>query len=322
MSEEIKELKDNEADTNAATDGGAKEEPKKAKKKKRSWKLGCFLVYIILNIIALVAITYSIDAAIKKAVETFGPKYTKCKVTVGKVETKLFKGSFLMEDFVFGNPSGYKTPSAASVGSVYVKVDMKSLFSDKIIIEEVLIDRPQLTYELKGMTSNIDVIQKNIEAQIPKATPEQQEAARLRKEEAQRRKEEEIARKRAEAEARGEEYVEPKGKSVLISLVKVTNCKVGFSMGMLYGKQATMPVPDIEIRDIGKDEKMTFDVAAARVMDQTLGSILDVSKNSMGSAADVTSDALEGLGKKTSSGLKKVDGSMQNFLDKMKGKNK
>ena len=306
----------NESKVDAPKADAPKANEKKSRKKSRkSWKLGCFFVFLILFVGGMIALTYAVDISIKKAVETMGPKFTKCKVTVGRVETRLFRGSFKMDDFVFGNPDGFKTQSAASIGSIYVKVDMKSIFSDKIIIEEILIDEPRFTYELKGMTSNVAVIQKNVDECLPKSTPEEQEAAR-------RLKEEELARKKAAAEARGEEYVEPKGKSVQINLVKVTNGKVGFSMGMLAGKQAKMPVPDITLRDIGKDKKTSFTEAAASVVSQTLDSIMVVSKDSLGSAADATSDALEGLGKKTSSGLKRVDGSMQNFLDKMRGKKK
>lgn len=61
------------------------------------------------------------------------------------------------------NPEGYKKPYILSLDGITVKVDLKSLTSDTIIIEKVQIDKPVVTYEMLSLTqNNIKQLQENI----------------------------------------------------------------------------------------------------------------------------------------------------------------
>jgi len=63
-----------------------------------------------------------------------------------------------------GNPAGFKADKAMSFGAVSVKIDMDSVTKDVIVIKEVVISGPDITYEYADGKDNFDVIQKNVEA--------------------------------------------------------------------------------------------------------------------------------------------------------------
>jgi len=71
---------------------------------------------LVLLIVAVVAISMSLNGAIKKVVETVGPKITKVSVKLDSVNLSILSGSCSLKGFVIGNPEGFKTPEAMSVG--------------------------------------------------------------------------------------------------------------------------------------------------------------------------------------------------------------
>jgi hypothetical protein len=64
----------------------------------------------------------SLNGAIKKGVETFGPQIAKVPVKLDGVSLSLFSGSGAIKGLVVGNPEGYKTDHAMSVGMASVSV--------------------------------------------------------------------------------------------------------------------------------------------------------------------------------------------------------
>src|ERR1043166_7289057 len=105
----------------------------------------------------------TLGAIIKKGVETTAPQITKTDVKLNSVTLSLFSGSGKIKGFVLGNPQGFKTPSAISVGTANLALEPKSLFGDKIIIRDITVDAPEITWEsdltavtLKKILSNIE----------------------------------------------------------------------------------------------------------------------------------------------------------------------
>ena len=63
-----------------------------------------------------------------------------------------------------GNPPGFKTDSAFALGEIIVSLDISSIAEDTILVHEVVVTKPQVTYELGEQGSNIDVIRDNVES--------------------------------------------------------------------------------------------------------------------------------------------------------------
>jgi hypothetical protein len=101
---------------------------------------------------------------IKQVVEEVGSDATKTKVSLSEVDLELQSGKASLKGFQMGNPSGFKTDKAMSFGIVSVQIDTESVIKDVIVIKEIVIAQPEITYEFVGKGSNFDAIQKNVEA--------------------------------------------------------------------------------------------------------------------------------------------------------------
>jgi uncharacterized protein involved in outer membrane biogenesis len=105
---------------------------------------------------------FSFSNLVKAGVETYAPRITQTKVTLGGVSVSPFGGSVTIKDLVVGNPSGFKSDQAMSMHRASITVDPGTVFKDVIHIKTIEIDAPQITYEMGQGSNNLSVIQKNI----------------------------------------------------------------------------------------------------------------------------------------------------------------
>ncbi len=129
---------------------------------KRGYKIGAGVVVAVI-LATIVSLVVFIDPLAKSAIEGLGSKMTGTKVTVAHVDISPLTGRGTLRGLRVGNPAGFKTESAFSVGEIRIAIDSESLTKDVVVIEEILIDAPRITYELGSDGSNFDAIQKNIE---------------------------------------------------------------------------------------------------------------------------------------------------------------
>jgi uncharacterized protein involved in outer membrane biogenesis len=181
---------------------------------------------VLVILVALVFFGLSkIGPLIKVAVNTYGPQITKTEVRLGDVSVSIFSGEAKLKDFLLGNPKGFTAPQAMKVGSVYVNVDEKSLTKDTLVIDKIEVVRPEITYERAGGTDNFQTILNNVMSATGQATPAKKPAA----------------------EKGG-------GKKLLIRDFVLKDGKVSLTMAGLAGKTVTASLPDIHLKDIGKDQ--------------------------------------------------------------------
>ena len=223
-------------------------------------------VLVVLAIVGLIILYLSLGKIVKAGVETVGSRVTQCEITVDSVDLALLRGKVVIKGLVVGNPEGFKTDSAFELGEVNVALRPKSFFSDTIVITDVHVDEPQFTYEVGLGRTNIGQILKNVEAVAGPAEEKPEE----------------------EPEADG------KQKSVQVDHVLVENGKVRISATVLQGKAVPIPLPKVEINDIGKEkEKESPAEVIAKVLKEVLGSVTDVVKQS-GKLKDLGLKALNG----------------------------
>lgn len=111
------------------------------------------IVVLGLVVVTLIVIGVYLGQIVKKAVETLGPKMTQTSVTVDSVSLSLLTGSAKIKSLEVGDPPGYKTPDAISVGTVAVGIDPMSVFSQKVVIHSIRIESPEINFE-GGLTGN------------------------------------------------------------------------------------------------------------------------------------------------------------------------
>jgi ABC-type antimicrobial peptide transport system permease subunit len=111
------------------------------------------IVVAVLLVIAVVAVKLYLDGAIKSGVEMVGSKLTRVEVKLEKVHLSLLSGSGEINGLVVGNPEGYKTTNAISVGSATLSLQPGSLLSDKIVIRKIEVIAPEITL-VGGLSGN------------------------------------------------------------------------------------------------------------------------------------------------------------------------
>lgn len=139
------------------------------------------LFVVVLGAAGLAVVYVSLGSIIKKSVETYGPKMAGAPVSVTLVTVSPFTGEGTVRGLVIGNPPGFTTKNAVEVGSIKVGVDVRSLLgSGRIIIREILVDEPKITLETGKGGTNLQAIQRNLDAYAP-SSPKEAEKTQARK---------------------------------------------------------------------------------------------------------------------------------------------
>ncbi len=123
---------------------------------------GVALLVIIAG--AVVVLWSSLDSVVRAAVEKVGSEVTGTKVTLAEVEISPTSGSGALRRFKVTNPSGFSSGDAFRFDEVTVRIDVATLASDPVIIEEIVIRKPEILYEIAGQASNLQTIKRNADA--------------------------------------------------------------------------------------------------------------------------------------------------------------
>jgi hypothetical protein len=238
------------------------------------------IAFVVVIILAVLALRLFLDAGIKRAVETIGPKLTKVDIKLKSVNVSLLSGSGSIKDLVVGNPEGFKEPFAISVGSASLSLKPSSLLSDKIVIKSIKVEAPEITYETTLKTSNLGKILSNVQ----EATGGGQKEPAKPQEPAQT-KEAKPAKK-----LQVDEFIITGGK-VLGSLTGVGSI--------------TAPLPDIHLTDLGTGPE---GITAGELAERVLAAI-------QAGAAQAASGAAADLGKTATSAAAGAVGAGSNAVE-------
>ena len=199
-------------------------------KKKILLGIGIGLIVVIAAVVIIVG--FFLGDVVKAGMETIGPKVTQTTLTVSSVHVGILTGSAGVNDLVLGNPDGYKSPSAISVGKTAVSVAPFSVLSDKIVIKSVEVRSPEITFEGNPFgANNLKKIMDNVNAFTggTAATPTTNAPAQTG------------AKKPA--------------KKLEVDEFLITGAKVHATISGIPGlgiKEITLPIPDIHFSDLGK----------------------------------------------------------------------
>jgi uncharacterized protein involved in outer membrane biogenesis len=230
---------------------------------KKGLKKG-LLITVAVILVLIVVLMLSLGSIIKTGIETAGPKIVGVSMRVEKVGVNLLTGVVHIKALVIGNPEGFNTPSAMELGEFKADLAMGSLFTDTIVIKQILIDAPQITYEKSLKSSNLSTLQKNL-APEKTATP---------------------------AEKTGPATEKKKGsaKKVIIDDFQLTHAKVNVTLTAMGGKKMTLPLPDIKMQGIGRDSGGT---SPAEVVSEVFDSITKAVTDAVASGGAIAADSLK-----------------------------
>ena len=209
-----------------------------------------FLSLLAIIVIAVALTWMSLESIVKGVVNKFGSQVTGTEVKLEGFNLSPFDGTASIKGLTVANPENYKNPYLLSLNGISVKLDVKSLMSDTIVIEDITVDKPVITYEMLSISqNNIKQLQSNISKNTASA------------EKAQTAKDE-----------KGEKDNSASAKKVIIKklTVKAGELKAAANVG---GEENSIDVvlPEIVLTDIGGQDKGESIVASiSKVLNKIL----------------------------------------------------
>lgn len=235
------------------------------------------IAVVVLLVIVAGAIGYfvffKLDGTIKSAMEKYGSEATQASVKVGGVKIGLRDGSGQITNISIGNPKGFTSPEAFTLGEVKVVIDPASVTGKVVHIKEVVIDKPQVYYEPNlGGSGNLETIQKNVNGYAAKMG--------------------------GGASAPSASSAPKDEKKFIIDRVTIQGGKVSIKGAALAqaNQNVYTDLPAINLRDIGKAKG---GATPAEVSSEIIGAI---SQQASRAAANNLGNMLQGLGGSGSTG--------------------
>lgn len=247
-------------------------------------------ILAVLGVIAVVFFLSNQGALITRAIEVFGSKILQTEVSLKETEISPTSGKGAMYGLKVGNPKGFESTSAMEFSEVKLALDVGTLTKSTVVVNEIVIDSPQFTYELGPNGSNIDVIKRNIDSFVGSANKGSSES---------------------KVESPNTESRED--KKLIIEKFIMRDAKVNVSAVGLKGKALTVTLPKIQLNNIGKGKggaspgeiaekifasinlqigKAVIDLDLGEAKDLVAGVASDITKN-LGEGVTGTTEVLE-----------------------------
>jgi len=260
----------------------------------KKWILiGLGTLVLIIGVVVYLGIS-NLGPIIKKAVNTYGPEITKTELRVDDVGVSILSAEAKINNFFLGNPKGFKTPSAVQVDTVFVNVDEKSLTNNPIIIDRIEVKSPDINYEKSGKSDNFQSIINNVNKALAsgkssQTTSQEQES----------------------------------GRKLVIHDFIITDGDISVALAM-YGlgqKEINVPLPDIHLKDIGKEKN---GASAAEISKQIFAALYkEITSDTVTDALNQHLKAyganLDSLGKTSARQVEKATEKAKDFGEKVKG---
>lgn len=188
------------------------------------------------------------------------------------------QGLIELSELHVGNPEGFVHKNLLKLDNFQLEMDPDTIPTDVIHIREILIDNPTIAYERKLSTDNIEALQEFIQL-----------ATVIRQENLQTEAKSEPAATQAE-----DPPSEEQGKKVIIDHLYVKSGLVKAKISAL--PSAPLPLPKIELHDMGKETDGTSIAQALSEIGQTF---YDAILGTVSGATGFATDAIKGLGNLT-----------------------
>ena len=124
---------------------------------------------VILIAIGVYVVVSNLDSLVKAAIEQYGSEVTQTAVRVNRVKIDLKQGSGAIYGLTVANPAGFEARQAFSLGETSLKLDLKSLNKQVIVIDAVTVRAPKVSYEMNAAREgSLNKLYDNISKSLPK----------------------------------------------------------------------------------------------------------------------------------------------------------
>ena len=217
----------------------------------------------------------SLDSVVASAIRKYGSQITGVTVKLSSVKIVPADGTASLRGLVVGNPKDFKTEHALSLGEISMKLDIGSLTKDVVLVKEISIIKPDVSYEYASGGSNLDAIKHNVDRYVAENLG-----------------------------GKNESKDKGSGKKFIIENFYVKDGKANVSADILKSKTTSVTLPDLHLRDIGKKSngatagEVTKEVMSALTQSVTksTGSLnLGGSVESVKKGAESASEKIKGM---------------------------
>ena len=134
----------------------------------------------VLLVLAVAAIAWflstRLDSLVAQLIETHGSQATGTAVRVGSVSIDVTGGRGTIRGLRVANPKGYSRGDAFQLGEITLAIDLGSVRSNPIVIDELTVSAPKASYEVDASgRSNFDAIKANLDRGSSGAAPDASE---------------------------------------------------------------------------------------------------------------------------------------------------
>ena len=189
-------------------------------------------VLVILLIVGIVGLVFfvlgNVNEIAKEAIERGGTYAMQVDTTVSTVDVNLGAGTATMSGLNIANPNGFDTDHFLNLGDSSARVNLESVRTDTIVMPEITLSGIDVILDKGGSPSNYNTILNSL--------------------------------KRFESEEQTTPDEAQPGKKLVIDrlLLEDINIRVANMPGVsLAVGDVAVNIPEIELRDIGKEESMT-----------------------------------------------------------------
>ncbi len=173
------------------------------------------VIAAVLGIVCLsFVLHFKLAWLVEHTAETEGSQVLGTRVRIQGAKISLFSGSGKISGMQIDNPSGFDTDYAFRTGEFRLDLEAMSVFSDKIVIEKLCIEKPEIMYELDIKGSNLKKIKDNVKANSGQSTGDS-------------------------------------GKKIQINELRINGATVSVFMKGLDGKKKSITLPDIHLEKLG-----------------------------------------------------------------------
>jgi uncharacterized protein involved in outer membrane biogenesis len=256
---------------------------------KRRWYM-IPVAALALVLVAVILVFVFLGQIVRTGVGTILPKITGTPASIAHFRLNPLTGNLAIRDFAIGNPEGYQAKDIFVLKELKVGIDVGSLFSDRIVIREILVDGLQVNYETKVIESNLGRIRDNVD---------------------QYSKKEEKA---ATTEQPGAEPGEKKpGKKVQIDDLRIVNGSVAVRTSVSgIGAGATVPLPEIHLTGIGKE---TDGASTAEVAEEVFTALYQAIMKAVASVGSINTKDIESIGDQATEKAKGLVKGIENLFE-------
>ena len=182
---------------------------------------------LVASAIALYAGYRAIDVLVVYAFEHYGPEILGVPVKVHGAHISVFDGTGRVEGVDIGNAAGYAAAQAARVGEIRVALDPASVKGPVVHVRDLAVTNAQVTYERGDNGANLDAIRHHIR--------------------------EYVERQSARAAGSGGGAGSPRHRYI-VDRLSISGVHVTVTTPALRGQGLTFDIPDVELRDVGRDK--------------------------------------------------------------------